>query len=70
MCEKSENGKPRFMGLATSRRLELWELKPYLHAILGTCLSMDDLRKVMRQTGVELAGRPRDYDLQATLVSR
>ena len=71
MCDQPENSKRRFTGLAARRRLKLWELKPQFHcAILGTCLTMDDLRKVMPQSGVELAGKPSDYDLHATLVSQ
>ena len=59
------------MGLVARRRLKLWELKPQFHcAVLGTCLSMDDLRKVIRQSGVELAGKPSDSDLHATLVGQ
>ncbi|MGD2118095.1 MAG: DUF2325 domain-containing protein [Chromatiales bacterium] len=66
LCEKPGGQRPE---VSTNRRLKLWELRSHFHcAILGTCLSMDELRKVMRQSGVQLDVQASDYDLHATMV--
>ncbi|MCG8428167.1 MAG: DUF2325 domain-containing protein, partial [Chromatiales bacterium] len=68
MCEQCQKKKLP-PGLVNKRRLKLWETNPNFHcAILGTCLSMDDLRKILRQSGVTLEGQYTDYELHATLV--
>ena len=71
MCEKCET-EPRRLGAASSRcRLKLWEINPNYHcAILGTCLTMDELRKVLRQSGMTLRQGASDYDLHAVLVTQ
>ena len=57
------------MQLLPTRRLKIWEIKHSFHCtILGTCLTMEELRKVMRQSGVVLEKKPSDYDLHATMV--
>ena len=68
MCDQTLK---RFQPVATSRRLKLWEIKPRFHyAILGTCLTMAELRKVVRQSGVIPEERPSDYDLHAVIVAQ
>ena len=71
MCDQCENKNHAFPALTAKRRLKLWETKPHFHcAILGTCLSVDDLRKVMRQSGVVMQNAPTDYDLHAMMVGQ
>ena len=71
MGDQYESKKRHFAGLTANRRLKLWEVRPHFHcAILGTCLSMEELRKVMRQSGVEMENQPSHYDLHTCLVTR
>ena len=52
-------------------RTKLWELHPRFHCpVLGTCLSIDELNKVMRQSGASLKSRVTDYELHVTLVTQ
>lgn len=53
----------------SSRRLKLWETERRFHcAILGTCLSLAELHKIIRQTGILQDPRPSDYDAHNALV--
>ena len=51
------------------RRRKLWELTPGMHcAVLGTCLTLDDLRKAIRQSNIAIKCRMSDYDLHRGCV--
>ena len=44
------------------RRLKLWELEHRFHcAVLGTCLTLPELHKLIRQAGIELEPKHSDY---------
>ena len=69
MCEQCEGTSP-IANPAGARRLKLWQLSLYMHCpIIGTCLSMSELRKVQRQCGLELPEGHSDYQLHTCLVS-
>jgi len=71
MCKACENSTRCQHPAAVRRRLRIWEIKPQYHcALIGTCLTMDELRKVMRQCGVSLARPSTDYELHGTLVGQ
>ena len=70
MCSQRKN-RTHKMQLLPTRRLKIWEIKHSFHCtILGTCLTMEELRKLMRQSGVVLEKKPSDYDLHATMVGQ
>ncbi|PLX60647.1 hypothetical protein [Sedimenticola selenatireducens] len=51
------------------RRLKLWELEHRFHcAVLGTCLTLPELHKLIRQAGIELEPKHSDYDAHTALV--
>jgi hypothetical protein len=71
MCDQCQQKQPPIPGDASRRRRRLWEIKPHYHcAILGSCLSMDELRKTVRQSGLGLQRDPTDYDLHALMVNQ
>lgn len=54
---------------SVKRRRKLWELESrWLCSVLGTCLSMNDLRKVQRQCNLQFETPPQDYQLHAAMV--
>jgi uncharacterized coiled-coil protein SlyX len=67
MCESSATASPPcHLG---NRRRKLWELEDRFHCpVIGTCLSIQDLEKVVRQSGVGFQARPTDYELHVSLV--
>ncbi|MES9946444.1 MAG: DUF2325 domain-containing protein [Candidatus Thiodiazotropha sp.] len=51
------------------RRRKLWELEERLHCpVIGTCLSIDDLKRVFRQSGVTMEAKASDFDYHVTLA--
>ncbi len=51
-------------------RRRLWDLGPGQHcAIVGTCLSIEDLRRVVRKAGLTIAPGTDDYSLHVHCVS-
>ena len=73
MCDNNKALKPKKLFNETekhsNRRLKLWELDSSWHcSVLGTCLTMDDLRKVQRQCDIQFETPPLDYQLHATMV--
>jgi len=54
---------------SAKRRRKLWELESrWLCSVLGTCLSMNDLRKIQRQCNLQFETPPQDYQLHAAMV--
>jgi len=49
-------------------RLRLWELRDYPCPILGTCLSMAELRKLARKLGIAFPPGTPDYDIHVRFV--
>ncbi len=71
MCDQCENSNKKFVAMKSNRRLKFWEIKSHFHcAILGTCLSMDELRKVTRQSSIVMEGRPSDYELHGIMLGQ
>lgn len=70
MCEACANtqSKPAVHG----RRMKIWELSDGWHcAIIGTCLTLRDLRALGRKLGLEpRAGFPVDYQLHGHFVGQ
>lgn len=51
------------------RRVALWEQSDNVHcSILGTCASVDDLRRTARKVGIEVAADTPDYDIHGHFV--
>ena len=64
ICEETRAVKTRF-----KRRRKLWELEDKYHCpVIGTCLSVDDLKRLMRQSGVCMKQQPSDYELHVSIV--
>jgi len=55
---------------AAGARHRIWDLGPGQHcAIVGTCLSIEDLRRVVRKAGLTIAPGTDDYSLHVHCVS-
>lgn len=68
MCQQCEDAGPKTIS-SGSKRLKLWQMPQYMHCpIIGTCLTMAELRKVQRQSGLELPPGHSDYHLHTCLV--
>jgi hypothetical protein len=54
---------------ARQQRRKLWELDGRMHCpVIGTCLSIEDLKRVMRQSGIVMKAKASDFDYHVTLV--
>ena len=55
--------------MSKPKRKKLWELNKHYHcAVIGTCLSLPELRKIGRRMRLRDLGRRTDYQLHATIV--
>ena len=55
--------------LLTARRKKLWELDPYYHcSVIGTCLTLPELRQIQRRLGGGDTTSISDYDLHRAFV--
>jgi hypothetical protein len=55
----------------TVGRLRLWELDSGSHcSIVGTCFSLDELRRILRKAELPIAPDAEDYDIHGYVVSR
>lgn len=54
--------------MSAPARRKLWEHEDYQCPILGTCLSMSELRKLARKLGVVVRPKATDYELHAFFV--
>ena len=71
MCDACEHETGCKIKAEKRLRRKLWEVNPRFHcAILGTCLTVDDLHKITRQSGLSLKDDCADYELHATLVAQ
>ncbi|MBT3059700.1 MAG: DUF2325 domain-containing protein [Candidatus Thiodiazotropha sp.] len=67
MCP--ENEKTRQIFRSNRRRRKLWELEDRHHCpVIGTCLNIDDLKRVVRQSGVKMESNASDFDYHVTLA--
>jgi hypothetical protein len=68
MCEQCEAEPAVLLKPAKSRR-KLWEIPSHLHcSVIGTCLSMDDLRKLTRKGGMRISDDATDYCVHSYFV--
>jgi hypothetical protein len=52
-----------------ARRLKLWELNHRFHClVIGTCLTMNELRRLARKAGISVGARMSDYELHHNFV--
>src|SRR3990172_440789 len=50
-------------------RKKLWELDPQFHClVIGTCLTMEELRRLSRKAGISVGARMTDYELHHNFV--
>ncbi|TVR84723.1 MAG: DUF2325 domain-containing protein [Rhodospirillales bacterium] len=57
------------LGGAPVGRRKLWQMDPRLHcSVIGTCLSLGDLRRIARKTGVVFAPDATDYQIHGNFV--
>lgn len=55
---------------ASSRRRKLWEIDHKYHCpIIGTCLSVEELRRIGRNHVWRTEGRPNDYEVHVGFVA-
>ncbi|NCC24525.1 MAG: DUF2325 domain-containing protein, partial [Deltaproteobacteria bacterium] len=50
-------------------RLKIWEIRDHQCSILGTCLSLGDLRKIGRKFKIAFPSDATDFQIHATFVS-
>ncbi|EWY42299.1 hypothetical protein N825_18240 [Skermanella stibiiresistens SB22] len=68
MCERCEADSVELPNEAKGRR-KLWDIAQHLHcSIIGTCLSMDDLRKLTRKGGLRISDDATDYCIHSYFV--
>lgn len=69
MCDQHEiPQRVPLLGFSKRRSL-VWELPSKLHcALVGTCLTMDETRKIIRQSNARVPDQSSDYTYHATLV--
>jgi hypothetical protein len=52
-----------------SRIKRVWEVEPHLHcSVIGTCLSIKDLRQVVHRLGLKISDEITDYELHRVFV--
>ncbi|HYI69840.1 MAG TPA: DUF2325 domain-containing protein [Skermanella sp.] len=68
MCEQCE-AEPSVLSKSARSRRKLWEIPSHLHcSVIGTCLSMDDLRKLTRKGGMRISDDATDYCVHSYFV--
>lgn len=68
MCEQCE-AEPSALSKSARSRRKLWEIPSHLHcSVIGTCLSMDDLRKLTRKGGMRISDDATDYCVHSYYV--
>ena len=68
MCEQCE-AEPAVLSKPAKSRRKLWEIPSHLHcSVIGTCLSMDDLRKLTRKGGMRISDDATDYCVHSYFV--
>jgi hypothetical protein len=68
MCEQYE-AEPSVLSKSARSRRKLWEIPSHLHcSVIGTCLSMDDLRKLTRKGGMRISDDATDYCIHSYFV--
>lgn len=68
MCEQCE-AEPSVLSKSARSRRKLWEVPSHLHcSVIGTCLSMDDLRKLTRKGGMRISDDATDYCVHSYFV--
>lgn len=68
MCEQCE-AEPSVLSKSARSRRKLWEIPSHLHcSVIGTCLSMDDLRKLTRKGGMRISDDATDYCVHSYYV--
>lgn len=51
-------------------RKKLWEISPFYHcSVAGTCLSLDETRKILRKCGIPIPLYIRDYEIHGFAVT-
>jgi hypothetical protein len=56
---------------AAGSRFKLWELDPGTHcSIIGTCLDLDDLRRIAQKAGLAIGSDVQDYDIHGYFVTQ
>jgi hypothetical protein len=68
MCEQCE-AEPAVLPKSAKNRRKLWEIPSHLHcSVIGTCLSMNDLRKLTRKGGLRISDDATDYCVHSYYV--
>lgn len=68
MCDSKPTRPP--LQPRPAGRLKLWELEPRFHcAVIGTCLTLDDLRQACERAGLEPHTPLADYELHHAFVA-
>lgn len=72
MCELCETTKPNSTNfLKKMSRKKLWDLRVQYHCpVIGTCLTMRELEKVARQSGISVENAYSDYELHVLAVTQ
>lgn len=68
--EHDENALQQDYPMPLKRRRKLWEMRPTYHCqVIGTCATLQELRKVARQSHMESQVRLNDYEVHSSFVA-
>ncbi len=66
---KKRSSHRRIVSTSVSQRKKIWEVNPNLHcSIIGTCLSLTDLRAIARRAGVHFPRQTTEHEIHATFA--
>ena len=67
---REPNGEcPTCRGCEGTRRKKLWEIHPRLHcSVIGTCLTLGDLRRIVTKLQVDVPAHTEDYQIHGMFV--
>jgi len=66
----AERGRAGASGRRGSRRRKLWELEEHFHcSVIGTCLTLEELRHACRKARISFHSPPTDHELHSAFVN-
>jgi len=69
MCVKQTAARDGAKAISRARRKKLWQLDGHFHcSVIGTCLTLDELRRLCRKVKINSEGKVSDYDLHRAFV--
>lgn len=75
MCAREQEPRPLHQSFPTNtgttgRRKKLWQLDAHFHcSVIGTCVTLDELRRICQKLKINVDARVSDYELHRGFVS-